>query len=122
MKNYIKKRLKSFKFAFNGIGIMIKEETNAKVYVVLSIIALLLGYLLHISSYEWIVICAVIGFVFAMEAANTAIENLADYASNKEIHPIIKKVKDLGAAAVLFAAIVSLIAGIIIFLPKILSL
>ena len=122
MSKYIKKRLKSFKHAFNGIGDMIKEEPNARIYIVLGVIALLLGYFLHISPTEWIVVCAVIGFVFAMEAVNTAIENLADYASNKERHPLIRKAKDLGAAAALIASIVALIAGIIIFLPKLLSL
>ena len=121
MVKYIKRRFKSFKYAFNGVHTLFKEERNAQIQGILSIVALLMGYWLRISPVEWIVICAVIGLVFAMEAMNTAIENLADHACNREIHPSIKKIKDLGAAAVLFTAIVSLIAGLIIFLPKLLD-
>ena len=60
--------------------------------------------------------------MFAMEATNTAIENLADHACKNQIHPHIKKIKDLSAASVLFAAFVALIAGCIIFIPKLLNL
>lgn len=119
---YLKDRLQSFAHAFNGIYILIKEERNAQIYVVITIIVVLLSFLLCISTSEWIVVSAVISFVFAMEAANTAIENLADYACNKQIDPTIKKVKDLSAASALFAAIVAFIVGCIIFIPKLLCL
>ena len=61
-----------------------------------------------------------IGLVFAFEIVNSAIENLADFASHEK-NEVIKKVKDLSAAAVLVSAIAAFIIGIIIFLPKILS-
>ncbi|MDD2475128.1 MAG: diacylglycerol kinase family protein [Dysgonamonadaceae bacterium] len=122
MIKYIKGRIKSLAHAFDGICTLIKEEHNARIYVALTIIVLLMSYLLRISKYEWIIVCSVIGFVFAFEAVNASIERLADFASNHEIHPTIKKVKDLAAAAVLFVAIVALIAGLIIFLPKLLCL
>ncbi len=120
--SYIRDRLKSFVYAYNGMRTLIKEERNAQIYVVMAIIAISLSYLLHISTMEWIVVCSVIGFVFAMEAANTAVENLADFACKKQIDPTIKKVKDLSAASVLFAAIVALLVGCIIFIPKLFSL
>ena len=120
--NYIKGRTKAFKHAFNGINILFTEEPNSKIQAVLAIVALIMGYLLHISSTEWIIICIVIGLVFAMEAINSAIENLADFTCNKKFEESIKKTKDLSAAAVLFSAIAALIAGLIIFLPKLLSL
>lgn len=120
--NYIKERVKSFKHAFNGIYILFKEECNAKIQALLAVVALIMGFFLHISSTEWIIVCIVIALVFTMEAINSAIENLADFACNKRIEESIKKTKDLSAAAVLFTAIAALIAGFIIFLPKLLSL
>ena len=78
--NYMKRRVQSFKHAFNGIYILMKEECNARIHAVLAIVALLMGYCLHISSIEWIVLCIVIGMVFAMEAINSSIENLTDFA------------------------------------------
>lgn len=121
MTNYIKGRLKSFRHAFNGMYILFKEERNVPIYSALSIMALLMGYWLHISPIEWIIVSAVIGSVFAMEAMNTAIERLSDHACNKQLHPSIKIIKDLAAAAVFITAIVALIAGLIIFLPKLLA-
>ena len=122
MTNYIKGRLKSFSYAFSGICTLLREERNAQLYVVFAIIALLISWWLQISTIEWIVVCASIGLMFAMEAVNTAIEELADFACNQKIQHSIKKVKDLAAAAVLITAIAALIAGLIIFLPKILAL
>ena len=122
MKNYIKGRLKSFSYAFSGMCTLFREERNAQLYVVFAIIALLMSWRLKISPIEWIIVCATIGLMFAMEAVNTALEELADFACNQKIHHTIKKVKDLSAAAVLLTALIALIAGLIIFLPKLLAL
>lgn len=122
MSKYINNRLNSFKYAFQGIAMLFRETPNAIIHLVLAIIAVILGFILSISATEWIAVCIVIGLVFALEAVNTALENLSDYACKKEIHPAIKKTKDLAAAGVLLAAIAALIVGIIIFLPKLLSL
>ena len=67
---------------------------------------------------EWIAIGFCIAFVIAMEMLNTALEKLCDVV-HQEVHPGIKKVKDIAAGAVLISAIFSLITGLIIFLPKI---
>lgn len=119
--NYIKARVRSFEYALNGIYFLFIDEPNAIVQAILAIVALVMGVLLRISSIEWIILCLVIGLVLAMEAVNSAIENLADFASNKRIEESIKKTKDLSAAAVLFTSITALIAGLIVFLPKLLS-
>lgn len=120
--SYTKGRLKSFTYAFSGMRTLFREERNAQIYVVIAIIALLMSWWLQISPIEWIIICAAIGIMFAMEAVNTALEELSDFACNQKIHHTIKKVKDLAAAAVLLTAIVALIAGLVIFLPKLLAL
>lgn len=120
--NYIKGRMEAFKHAFNGIYILFSEEPNSKIQALLAVVALLMGYFLRISSTEWIVLCIVICLVFTVEAINSAIENLSDFTCNKKFEESIKKTKDLSAAAVLFSAIAALIAGLIIFLPKLLSL
>ncbi len=120
--NYIKGRVKAFMHAFNGVYILFTEEPNSKIQALLAVVALLMGYFLHISSTEWIVLCIVICLVFTVEAINSAIENLSDFTCNKKFEESIKKTKDLSAAAVLFSAIAALIAGLIIFLPKLLNL
>ncbi|MFA6701893.1 MAG: diacylglycerol kinase family protein [Dysgonamonadaceae bacterium] len=116
------KRMESFRYAFNGIRILFKNTPNALLEMIVAGIAILLGFLLKITGIEWIEICVLIGLVFGLEAVNTAIETLSDFTCKNEFHPDIKKVKDLTAGAVLIAAIVSVVVGIIIFLPKIINL
>jgi len=113
--------MQSFKYAFNGLRIILREESNAWIHFCIAICVLTAGFLLKISVVEWIVVIFCIGFVFALELINSAIENIADFVS-KEYHDLIKKTKDLAAGAVLIGAIVVAIIGLIIFAPKIIGL
>lgn len=117
--HYIKERIQSFKHAFRGIQTLFRETPNARVQLVAAVIAIILGWVFHISSGEWLAIAIVIGLVLAMEAINTALEILADYASKQEIQPAIRNTKDIAAAGVLIAAFIAVAVGAIIFLPKI---
>jgi diacylglycerol kinase (ATP) len=116
----LKKRFQSFPFAVNGLRILFKEEHNSWVHLFAALLAIILGFVLDISKFEWVVIIIVIGLVLAMEAINSAIESLADFVSPEKQNQI-KKVKDLAAGAVLLSAITSLIVGMIIFVPRILD-
>ena len=117
----IKKRMHSFKYAFNGLQILLNSEHNSWIHLFASVCVLVAGFVFKISVGEWIAVIFCIGMVFALELVNTAIENIADFVS-KEYHQSIKKIKDLAAAAVLVGAIAAAIIGLIIFLPKILEL
>jgi len=114
------KRLKSFKYAFNGLKILITEEHNSRIHILASISVLIAGYVFKITIYGWIAVIFAIGFVIACEIFNSAIENIADFVS-PEKHEKIKRIKDLSAAGVLISAITSLIIGLIIFIPKIIE-
>ena len=114
----IKKRFKSFSYAFGGLKTALKEEHNARIHIAAALLALLFAFLLDINKYEWIAVIFAIGLVFAMELVNSAIENTADFIS-LEKHDTIRKIKDLSAAAVLVSAVAALIIGLLIFLPKI---
>ena len=122
MNSFFKQRIQSFGYAFRGIATMFRETPNAWIHLCLTLLALSLGWMLDISEAEWLVVVLVIGLVFACEAINTALENLADFACNKQIDPIIKKVKDMSAGAVLIAAMAALVVGIWVFLPRLLHL
>ena len=115
------KLIRSFGYAWTGIRACFQSEPNFRIHSVLAIVALLLSIGLNISTMEWIAVCFCIAFVLVMEMFNTAIEKLCD-AVHKDVHPGIKKVKDIAAGAVLAAAFFSAITGAIIFLPKIIKL
>jgi len=112
------KILRSFAYAWAGIRSCSSSEANFKIHILFALAAIILGFLLNISPNEWIAIIICIAFVLAMEMINTAIEKLCDVVQ-QDIHPGIKKVKDITAGAVLVAAIGSFFIGTVIFLPKI---
>ena len=115
------KLIKSFAYAWEGIRSCFQSEPNFRIHSVLAIVVLVFSMLFKISTVEWIAVCFCIAFVVTMEMLNTAIEKLCD-VTHKDFHSGIKKVKDIAAGAVLGAAFFSLITGIVIFLPKIISL
>ena len=113
--------MQSFKYAFNGIRILLNREHNAWIHFFLTVCVLVAGFAFKISTEEWIAVIFCIGLVFALELLNTAIEYMADFVS-KDYHESIKKSKDLAAGAVLTGAIAAAAIGLIIFLPKIIAL
>ena len=114
----MKKLLKSFKYAFDGIYTGIKEEQNMKIHITIMILVIIFGIMLKISTIEWIICIVLFGLVISMELINTAIENTVDLVT-KEKNEQAKIAKDVAAGAVLVSAIASTIIGLIIFIPKI---
>ena len=114
----LRKRLRSFKFAGNGIRLLITCEHNAWIHCFAAVCVTLAGWLIGLSSTEWIAIVFAIGSVLAAEAVNSSIEALADLVS-PEYNEAIKR---MAAGAVLILAISAAIVGLIIFIPKILTL
>lgn len=112
-----RKRLLSFRYAFNGIRLLISKEHNAWIHCFAAVCVVIAGILLKISKMEWIAVVIVIGAVLAAEAVNSALEAIADFVS-PEYSEAIKRTKDLAAGAVLLIAIAAAIVGGIIFFPK----
>lgn len=117
----IKKRIKSFSYAFAGLKVLFREEHNAWIHAVAAVMAIVAGFLFRISYMEWVAVLIVIGMVISAEILNSSLERTADFVK-AERDDRKRDIKDLGAAAVLVCAIVAALVGIIIFLPKILTL
>ena len=105
---------KTFSDAWNGFKIAFKEERNLRIHTGAMLIVVMLGVYFHITSIEWIVLVITIGIVVCLELVNSAIENLTDLVT-KERQPLAGKVKDISAAAVLFASVISVVVGLLIF-------
>ena len=61
-----------------------------------------------------------IGLVFMAEMANTAFEKLLDLI-HPEHHPLVGRIKDMAAGMVLVSSLMSVVIGVIIFLPKLIE-
>lgn len=117
----MKSLLNSFKYAIEGIIANLKTERNLKIHFFISILVILFGFILKINLYEWIICIILFGLVISLELMNTSFEKLVDLCM-PDINPKAKFIKDTAAASVFVSAIISLIIGIIIFLPKIINL
>ena len=117
----IKKRIKSFRYAFAGLRVLFREEHNSRIHAFAAICVVIAGFVFRISAYEWIAVTIVIGMVLCAETINSSLERTADFVK-AERDDRKRDIKDLGAAAVLLTALAAAIVGLIIFLPKILSL
>jgi diacylglycerol kinase (ATP) len=111
-------RLESFRDAFHGIGILLRYEHNARIHLFIFIIVIAAGILMNISGTDWLAIFIVTGLVFISECFNTAVEYLSDQITVDE-NENIRKAKDVAAAGVLISAVISVITGLIIFVPEI---
>lgn len=119
MKPRQHKESASFAAAFKGLYVLITSERHVIVHVIIMALVIIAGFILNISNIEWLVLCLTFGLVICFEAINTAIEKLCD-TLHPDYNPSIGKVKDIAAGAVLFAAILAVVIGCIIFIPKIL--
>ncbi len=111
------KRIRSFKYAFNGLWVVVLREHNFRIHLLAAAVAVAAGFYFNISGEEWLAIILVIAMVWTLEIVNAAVENLCDVVSPQK-DKRIKIVKDMAAAAVLLAAIASLMVAAIIFIPK----
>jgi diacylglycerol kinase len=113
--------LGSFGYAIEGIKEAIKNEPNIRIHLIIGIMAAILAYFLKFSKTEWIILVFTISFVLILELINTALEAIVDIVS-PQTQRKAKIAKDVAAAAVLISAILAIIVGAFLFLPKILTL
>ena len=111
----------SVRDCINGFKFININEDNFKREIFLGIIALLISYIFKISKLEFIIIIIMIGLVLTCEVINTAIERLVDLVS-PSYNKLAGEVKDIMAFSVFLMCIISLIVGVIIFVPKIIVL
>ncbi|MBP6926381.1 MAG: diacylglycerol kinase family protein [Candidatus Pacebacteria bacterium] len=111
-------RLKSMSNAWRGVQIMFKDQYNIWIHTMILGLVLIAGIYFNITLLEWIFIVLASGMVFAAEAFNTAIEIDMNLTS-PEFHPHARDTKDVAAGAVLITAVVAMVIGVIIFLPRI---
>jgi diacylglycerol kinase len=113
-------RIRSFKYAFRGLRVMIVSQHNAWIHAAATIAVVAVSFYFHLTSAEWCWIILAVISVWTAEAFNTAFEFLTDVAS-PEFHPVAEKAKDVAAGAVLIAAIGSALIGVVVFGPHVLS-
>lgn len=116
IKEFITSRIAAFGHAFRGWGYVLQTQHNAWIHSVVATVVIVLGLWLGLPSRDWAVLVLAIAMVFTAEFINTSIEAVVDLAS-PEKHPLAKVGKDVGAAAVLVAALSAVLIGLLILGP-----
>lgn len=112
---------KSFHFAFQGLGEAFRKEPNFRVHILSALVAFGAAFYLSFNLFEWIILAFTVCLVIIAELMNTAVESLVDIVS-PEIKQEAKLAKDVLAAAVFVSALLSLLVGGLLFVPKIIPL
>ena len=123
MKNEDYKAKSFFKsqgYARQGLRLIFKNERNFRIDLAVAVVVIAVGFFFRISYQDWIALSLVISMVLVSESINSAIEALCDTVST-DYKVNIKYAKDVSAGAVLVSALVSVVTGLIIFIPYILD-
>jgi len=111
---------RGFRFAFAGLWLVLRTQRNAWIHACATFCTVTLGLFLGLPAAHWALLVLAVAAVWTAEALNTALERLAD-AAVPDPHPLIKESKDAAAAAVLVAALASIVIGVLILGPPLLA-
>ena len=116
MKSFFSSRIASFRYAFQGWHHVFRTQQNMWIHGVIAAVVFFLALWLRLPAHDWAMLVLTTAMVFAAEFMNTAIEAVVDLASPDK-HPLAKIGKDVGAAAVLVAALAAILIGLLILGP-----
>jgi undecaprenol kinase len=109
---------KSFRFAFQGIHHAFQNEKNFRFHMTAALLVAGCGIFFQLNKIEWLFIIICIFGMFALELINSALERAIDLVT-EEYRVLAKQAKDMAAGAVLIYAMMTVLIGLMIFLPKI---
>ena len=116
MLEFLQSRGRSFRCAFAGWWYVLRTQRNAWIHALASLLVIALGLWLRLPPRDWAVIVIAFALVWTSEFINTALEAVVDLASPQQ-HELARVGKDVGAAAVLIAAICAVLIGLLILGP-----
>jgi undecaprenol kinase len=112
----------SLHHAWGGVVHVVKQERNMRFHLLAAVGAILLGWLLKVSTLEWLWLALAIFTVISAEFTNTVVEALVDLIVHHHYDLGAKYAKDAAAGAVLCAAVFAVVVGLLIFLPRLMKL
>jgi diacylglycerol kinase (ATP) len=116
VSEFFRSRARAFGYAFTGLWFVMRTQRNAWIHALVSLAVFAVGLWLRLSLRDWAVIVIAVTLVWMAEFINTALEAVVDLASPQQ-HFLVKVGKDVGAAAVLIAALSSILIGLLILGP-----
>ena len=95
---------KNTQYALEGFIHAFKTETSFKIEFFLSFLVIPIIFLSPLEQWQQVILFCTYFLIMIVELLNSAVENVVDLVT-KEIHPLAKSAKDIGATAVMFSII-----------------
>lgn len=105
--------LEAFRCAFSGLWYTLRTQRNMRIHLLIAAAVAILGLWLRLSADQWAILAATSGLVLVSEMINTVVEGIVDLAC-PDYHPLARTVKDAMAGAVVLAAIIAVVVGLLI--------
>jgi len=106
----------SFRNALSGLGQLLRSQRNARIHLAITLAVITVSGWLRLSTGDWVLLALAAALVWTAELINSALEAVVDLAT-KEWQPLARDAKDLGAAAVLVAAVGAAVVGVLVLGP-----
>ena len=111
----------SFRYAAQGLAYSFASQRNFRIHVATGAVAFGLGLWLELTVDRLAVLVLTVAAVLVLELLNTATEAVVDLAIGRQFHPLARIAKDCAAAAVLVAAMASLLIATLLLVPPLLE-
>lgn len=111
---------RSLHHALRGVKVVWHTENSFRIQVLVGAAAVVLAFIFPLQAWEQVVVLMLVGFVLIMELINSVLERLVD-SFRSRVHPVVRDIKDIMAAAVFLASLSAAVVGLIIFIPHFLE-
>lgn len=105
----------TFKNARKGMRLVLKSEVNIRVHFCIALVVLTLAFVLDFSIDRICILLLTIGFVIVSEMVNSAVEFSLDAVFHNRYSKLVGMAKDISAGAVMFASVIAIIVGVVLF-------
>jgi len=111
-----KKLIRSFRFAFLGVAMILREEHVFKVMFLIAILVIIAMFYFQLPLTQKVLLFTIIILVLVLELINSVVEKVLDFVCS-DFNGQIKIIKNMMAGIVLLASIGAAIVGVMIFSP-----
>ncbi len=112
----------TFKNARKGVRIVLRSEVNIRVHFCIAMAVLAVAIVLNFSIEKMCILLLTIAFVIVTEMLNSAVEFSLDAVFHNKYSRLVGMAKDISAGAVMFASVIAIVIGILLFGSEILKL
>ncbi|MCE9549785.1 MAG: diacylglycerol kinase [Betaproteobacteria bacterium] len=98
----LRRLVNALSYSLSGLLLAWQDEAAFRQEVILAIVLVLVAFMVPVDVTQRVLLVASVMLVLVVEMINSAIEATVDRVS-LDIHPLAKRAKDMGSAAVLLA-------------------